>query len=164
MKKKMTFTSLALVACLAAVSPARAQQTKDIVDTAVAAGSFKTLAKALTAADLVGTLKGAGPFTVFAPTDEAFAKLPAGTLDNLLKPENKAMLVRVLTYHVVPGRVMAADVVKINSAKAVSGDSLHIKATGGNVMVDKARVTKTDIIASNGVIHVIDNVLLPPGE
>jgi uncharacterized surface protein with fasciclin (FAS1) repeats len=164
MKKKMTFTSLALVACLAAVSPARAQQTKDIVDTAVAAGSFKTLAKALTAADLVGTLKGAGPFTVFAPTDEAFEKLPAGTLDNLLKPENKAMLVRVLTYHVVPGRVMAADVVKINSAKAVSGDSLHIKATGGNVMVDKARVTKTDIIASNGVIHVIDSVLLPPGE
>ena len=164
MKKKMTFTSLALVACLAAVSPARAQQTKDIVDTAVAAGSFKTLAKALTAADLVGTLKGAGPFTVFAPTDEAFAKLPAGTLDNLLKPENKAMLVRVLTYHVVPGRVMAADVVKINSAKAVSGDSLHIKATGRNVMVDKARVTKTDIIASNGVIHVIDSVLLPPGE
>jgi uncharacterized surface protein with fasciclin (FAS1) repeats len=164
MKKKMTFTSLALVACLAAVSPARAQQTKDIVDTAVAAGSFKTLAKALTAADLVGTLKGAGPFTVFAPTDEAFEKLPAGTLDNLLKPENKAMLVRVLTYHVVPGRVMAADVVKINSAKAVSGDSLHIMATGGNVMVDKARVTKTDIIASNGVIHVIDSVLLPPGE
>jgi len=164
MKKKMTFTSLALVACLAAVSPARAQQTKDIVDTAVAAGSFKTLAKALTAADLVGTLKGAGPFTVFAPTDEAFEKLPAGTLDNLLKPENKAMLVRVLTYHVVPGRVMAADVVKINSAKAVSGDSLHIKATGGNVMVDKARVTKTDIIASNGVIHVIDSILLPPGE
>ena len=164
MKKMLTFTSLALVACLAAVSPARAQQTRDIVDTAVAAGSFKTLAKALTAADLVGTLKGAGPFTVFAPTDEAFEKLPAGTLDNLLKPENKAMLVRVLTYHVVPGRVMAADVVKINSAKAVSGDSLHIKATGGNVMVDKARVTKTDIIASNGVIHVIDSVLLPPGE
>ena len=162
--KMLTFTSLALVACLAMVSPARAQQTKDIVDTAVAAGSFKTLAKALTAADLVGTLKGAGPFTVFAPTDEAFAKLPAGTLDNLLKPENKAMLVRVLTYHVVPGRVMATDVVKINSAKAVSGDSLHIKATGGNVMVDKARVTKTDIIASNGVIHVIDRVLLPPGE
>ena len=164
MKKKMTFTSLALVVCLAAVSPARAQQTKDIVDTAVAAGSFKTLAKALTAADLVGTLKGAGPFTVFAPTDEAFAKLPAGTLENLLKPENKAMLVRVLTYHVVPGRVTAADVVKIDSVKAVSGDSLHIKAVGGNVMVDKARVTKTDIIASNGVIHVIDSVLLPPGE
>src|SRR6476620_5719568 len=110
MKKKMTFTSLALVACLAAVSPARAQQTKDIVETAVAAGSFKTLAKALAAADLVGTLQGAGPFTVFAPTDEAFAKLPAGALDNLLKPENKAQLRRILTYHVVSGRVMAADV------------------------------------------------------
>ena len=164
MKMKMlTFTSLALVACLA-VSPARAQQTKDIVDTAVAAGSFKTLAKALTAADLVGTLKGPGPFTVFAPTDEAFAKLPAGTLDNLLKPENKAMLVRVLTYHVVPGKVMAADVVKISSARAVSGDALDIKVAGGDVMVDKARVVKTDITASNGVIHVIDQVLLPPGK
>jgi uncharacterized surface protein with fasciclin (FAS1) repeats len=122
------------------------------------------LAKALAAADLVGTLKGPGPFTVFAPTDEAFAKLPAGTLDDLLKPENKTMLVRVLTYHVVPGTVMAADVVKINSAKAVSGDALHIKVTGDNVMVNKARVMKTDVIANNGVIHVIDNVLLPPGE
>jgi uncharacterized surface protein with fasciclin (FAS1) repeats len=165
MKKKMlTFTSLALVACLAMVSPARAQQTRDIVDTAVAAGSFKTLARALAAAELVGTLKGPGPFTVFAPTDEAFAKLPAGTLDNLLKPENKAMLVRVLTYHVVPGTVMAADVVKVSSAKAVSGDALHIKVTGDNVMVNKARVMKTDVIASNGVIHVIDHVLLPSGE
>src|SRR6476646_3718708 len=115
MKKKMTFTSLALVACLAAVSPARAQQTKDLVDTAVGAGSFTTLAKALTAADLVGTLKGPGPFTVFAPTDAAFAKLPAGALDELLKPENKAKLRAVLTYHVVPGRVMAADVVKLTS-------------------------------------------------
>ena len=164
MKKKMTFTSLALVACLAAVSPARAQQTRDIVDTAVAAGSFKTLAKALAAADLVGTLKGPGPFTVFAPTDEAFAKLPAGTLDNLLKAENKAMLVRVLTYHVLPGRVMAADVVKVSSAKAVGGDALHITVTGGTVMVDNARVVRTDIVATNGVIHVIDHVLLPPGE
>ena len=165
MKMKMlTFTSLALVACLAAASPARAQQSKDIVDTAVAAGSFKTLAKALTAAGLVGTLKGPGPFTVFAPTDEAFAKLPAGMLDNLLKPENKAMLVRVLTYHVVPGKVMAADVVKISSTKAVSGDALSMKVAGGDVMVDKARVVKTDIAASNGVIHAIDHVLLPPGE
>ena len=165
MKMKMlTFTSLALVACLAAASPAHAQQTKDIVDTAVAAGSFKTLATALTAADLVGTLKGPGPFTVFAPTDEAFAKLPAGTLDNLLKPENKAMLVRVLTYHVVPGKVMATDVVKISSTKAVSGDALNVKVSGGDVMVGKARVVKTDIAASNGVIHVIDHVLLPPGE
>jgi uncharacterized surface protein with fasciclin (FAS1) repeats len=165
MKMKMlTFTSLALVACLAAVSPARAQQTKDIVDTAVAAGSFTTLAKALAAADLVGTLKGAGPFTVFAPTDEAFAKLPAGTLDHLLKPENKAMLVRVLTYHVVPGKVTAADVVTISSTKAVSGDALNIKVAGGDVMVGEARVVKTDIAASNGVIHVIDHVLLPPGR
>ena len=151
MKQMLTFTSLALVACLASVSPARAQQTRDIVDTAVAAGSFKTLAKALAAADLVATLKGPGPFTVFAPTDEAFVKLPAGTLDNLLKPENKAMLVRVLTYHIVPGKVMAADVVKINSARAVSGDALHFKVADGNVTVDKARVGKTDITASNGV-------------
>ena len=164
MKKILTFTSLAVVACLTMVAPARGQQNKDIVDTAVAAGSFKTLAKALAAADLVGTLRGPGPFTVFAPTDEAFAKLPAGTLDNLLKPENKAMLVRVLTYHVVPGKVMAADVVKINSAKAVSGDALNIKVSAGNVTVDQARVVKTDIAASNGVIHVIDHVLLPPGE
>ena len=162
--KRLAFTSLALVACLAAASPARAQQGQDIVDTAVAAGSFKTLAKALTAAGLVATLKGPGPFTVFAPTDEAFAKLPAGALDNLLKPENKAMLVRVLTYHVVPGKVMAADVVKISSTKAVSGDALSMKVAGGDVMVDKARVVKTDIAASNGVIHVIDHVLLPPGE
>jgi uncharacterized surface protein with fasciclin (FAS1) repeats len=162
--KMLTITSLALVGFLATVSPSRAQQTKDIVDTAVAAGSFKTLAKALAAADLVATLKGPGPFTVFAPTDEAFAKLPAGTLDNLLKPENKAMLVRVLTYHVVPGKVMAADVVKISSTKAVSGDALSMKVAGGDVMVDKARVVKTDIAASNGVIHAIDHVLLPPGE
>ena len=164
MKKMLTLTSLAVVACLAMGAPARGQQTKDIVDTAVAAGSFKTLAKALAAADLVGTLKGPGPFTVFAPTDEAFAKLPAGTLDNLLKPENKAMLVRVLTYHVVPGKVMAADVVKISSAKAVSGDALTVKVTGNTVTVDQARVVKADIIASNGVIHVVDHVLLPPGE
>jgi len=162
--KMLTFPSLALVACLAAASPARAQQTRDIVDTAVAAGPFTTLAKALAAAELVGTLKGPGPFTVFAPTDEAFAKLPPGALDNLLKPENKAMLVRVLTYHVVPGKVMAADVVKISSTKAVSGDALNMKVAGGDVMVDKARVVKTDIAASNGVIHVIDQVLLPPGQ
>jgi uncharacterized surface protein with fasciclin (FAS1) repeats len=160
----LTFTSLALVGTMAVISPARAQQTKDIVDTAVAAGSFTTLAKALTAADLVATLKGPGPFTVFAPTDDAFAKLPAGTLDDLLKPENKAMLRRVLTYHVVPGKVMAADVVKVSSAKAVSGDTLSIKVNGGTVMVDKARVVKTDIVASNGVIHVLDSVLLPPSD
>jgi uncharacterized surface protein with fasciclin (FAS1) repeats len=164
MKTMVTLTSLALVAVTAVVVPARAQQTRDIVDTAVAAGSFTTLAKALTAADLVATLKGPGPFTVFAPTDEAFAKLPPGTLDNLLKPENKAMLRRVLTYHVVPGKVLAADVVKVSSAKAVSDDTLPIKVSGSTVMVDKARVVKTDIAASNGVIHVIDTVLLPQGE
>ena len=161
MKTMLTFTSLALVGILAA-APARAQQTKDVVDTAVAAGSFTTLAKALTAADLVSTLKGPGPFTVFAPTDEAFAKLPAGTLDNLLKPENKDQLRRILTYHVVPGKVLAANVTNVSSAKAVSGDSLPIQVNGSTVMVGKARVVKTDIAASNGVIHVIDTVMLPP--
>jgi uncharacterized surface protein with fasciclin (FAS1) repeats len=135
--------------------------TKDIVDTAVAAGSFTTMAKALEAAGLLETLKGAGPFTVFAPTDEAFAKLPAGTLDTLLKPENRAKLTRILTYHVVPGRVMAADVVKLHSATAVSGDTIAIATHGGSVTVDNAHVVKTDIVATNGVIHVIDAVILP---
>ena len=166
MKTLLTFTSLALATMMmvATSAPAQAQKTADIVDTAVAAGSFTTLAKALTAADLVATLKGPGPFTVFAPTDEAFAKLPPATLNDLLKPENKAMLRRVLTYHVVPGKVMAADVVKVDSAKAVSGDTLRVKVSGSTVTVDKARVVKTDIAASNGVIHVIDTVLLPPGK
>jgi uncharacterized surface protein with fasciclin (FAS1) repeats len=155
--------ALGMVAALAAAGvPAGAPaQQKDIVETAVAAGSFNTLAKALTAAGLVDTLKGPGPFTVFAPTDEAFAKLPAGTLDTLLKPENKEKLRRILTYHVVPGKVMAADVVKLHSAKAVSGDTITIKTSGGKVMVDNADVVKTDIGASNGVIHVIDAVILP---
>jgi len=135
--------------------------TKDIVDTAVAAGSFTTLAKALEAAGLLETLKGPGPFTVFAPTDEAFAKLPAGTLETLLKPENRAKLTRILTYHVVPGRVMAADVVKLRSATAVSGDTITIATHGGGVTVDNAHVVKTDIAATNGVIHVIDAVILP---
>jgi uncharacterized surface protein with fasciclin (FAS1) repeats len=136
----------------------------DIVDTAVAAGSFKTLARALQAADLVQTLKGAGPFTVFAPTDEAFAKLPAGTLDTLLKPENKAKLQRILKAHVVAGKVMAADVVKISSAKAVSGDMLAIASRAGGVTVEGAKVVKTDIAATNGVIHVIDSVILPKDQ
>jgi len=147
-------------------TPVRAEQAapKDIVDTAVAAGSFKTLAAALQAADLVGTLKGAGPFTVFAPTDAAFAKLPAATLADLLKPENKAKLQRILTYHVVAGRVMAADVVKVKSARAVSGDTITVMVHNGTtVMVDNATVTATDIAASNGVIHVIDTVILPKG-
>ena len=135
---------------------------KDIVDTAVAAGQFKTLAAALGAAGLVDTLKGKGPFTVFAPTDAAFAKLPAGTVDTLLKPENKAKLTAILTYHVVPGKVMAADVVKLNEAKTVNGAMLAIKVDSGNVMINGAKVTTADIVASNGVIHVVDTVLLPP--
>ena len=162
MKTMLTFTSLALVGMLAS-PPARAQQIGNIVDTAVAAGSFTTLAKALTAADLVATLQGPGPFTVFAPTDEAFAKLPAGTLDNLLKPENKDKLRRILTYHVVAGEVRAADVVKLQAAKAVSGDTITVKVRDGKVHVDDADVTKIDIQASNGVIHVINAVILPKG-
>ena len=137
------------------------QNNKDIVDTAMAAGSFKTLAKALQAADLVETLKGQGPFTVFAPTDEAFAKLPAGTLNDLLKPENRQKLQRILSYHVVAGRVSSTDVVKLRTAKAVSGDTIAITANDGTVRVDSARVVKTDIAASNGVIHVIDTVIIP---
>lgn len=134
----------------------------DIVDTAVAAGSFKTLVAAVKAAGLVETLKGAGPFTVFAPTDEAFAKLPAGTLDSLLKPENKAKLAAILTYHVVAGKVMAADVVKIKSAKSVQGGPIAVKAKGGKVTLNgTAQVVKTDIGTDNGVIHVIDTVILP---
>jgi uncharacterized surface protein with fasciclin (FAS1) repeats len=135
---------------------------KDIVDTAVAAGQFETLAAALNAAGLVETLKGPGPFTVFAPTDEAFAKLPAGTVEDLLKPENKDQLTAILTYHVVPGTVMAADVVKLDEAKTVNGAMLDVKAGGQGVMVNDAKVTATDIAASNGVIHVIDSVVLPP--
>lgn len=123
--------------------------------------SFETLTAALKAANLVETLEGAGPFTVFAPTDEAFAKLPAGTLDSLLKPENKDRLVAILTYHVVSGNVMAADVVKLSSAKTVNGKEAKITVSNGKVMVDGALVTAADIKASNGVIHVIDSVILP---
>ncbi len=134
---------------------------KDIVDTAVSAGSFNTLAAALKAAGLVDTLKGDGPFTVFAPTDEAFAKLPAGTVEMLLRPENKNLLISVLTYHVVPGKVMAEQVVGLNGAETVNGQRVRVNASGGKVMVDGATVVKTDIAASNGVIHVIDSVILP---
>ncbi len=134
---------------------------KDIVDTAVAAGSFKTLAAALDAGGLIDVLKGEGPFTVFAPTDEAFAKLPEGTVETLLKPENKDKLVSILTYHVVPGKVMAADVVKLTEATTVQGTSVDIKVTDGTVMVDGAKVIKPDIAATNGVIHVIDTVIMP---
>ena len=132
----------------------------DIVDTAVA-GHFTTLVASVKAAGLVDTLKGPGPFTVFAPTDEAFAKLPPGTLENLLKPENRGKLQKILTYHVVAGKVMAGDLMKLSSAKTVEGESVTINMKNGEVMVDNARVTKTDIMASNGVIHVIDTVILP---
>jgi uncharacterized surface protein with fasciclin (FAS1) repeats len=134
---------------------------KDIVDTAVAAGKFKTLAAALKAAGLIETLKGKGPFTVFAPTDEAFAKLPEGTVESLLKPENKEKLVGILTYHVVAGKVMAKDVVKLTEAKTVQGSSAKITVKDGKVMVDGANVVTTDIETSNGVIHIIDSVILP---
>ena len=146
-----------LIASVLALGAVFSVQAKDIVDTAVGAGSFKTLAAALTAAGLVDTLKGPGPCTVFAPTDEAFAKIPKADLDALLK--DKAKLTAVLTYHVVPGKVMAADV-KVGKVKTVQGSELTVSTAGG-VMVDKAKVVKTDIVADNGVIHVIDSVILP---
>jgi uncharacterized surface protein with fasciclin (FAS1) repeats len=163
MKKMFAIGTLSMLAAFAAPLTPSAAPAQDIVDTAVAAGSFKTLAAALQAAGLVDTLKGTGPFTVFAPTDEAFAKLPKGTVESLLKPENKAKLVRLLTYHVVAGKVMAADVIKVTSAKAVSGDTITVKVASGGVTVDNAKVIKTDIAASNGVIHVIDSVIMPKG-
>jgi uncharacterized surface protein with fasciclin (FAS1) repeats len=161
MKRIYVMSCLALLITLSLSSNANAGSKKDIVDTAVAAGDFKTLAAALQAAGLVDTLKGAGPFTVFAPTDEAFAKLPAGTVEDLLKPENKQKLVSILTYHVVAGDVMAKDVLKLSEAKTLNGKELKIMVEGGKVMVDGANLTKTDIQCSNGVIHVIDSVLIP---
>jgi len=152
---------LLAVSLFAAPPPASKVGANDIVDTAVTAGSFTTLAKALEAADLVTTLKGAGPFTVFAPTDAAFAKLPAGTVADLLKPENKDKLRAILTYHVIAGNVTAAQVVKLSSAKTVNGQDVQISTSGTTVKVNGAHVVKTDIAASNGVIHVIDAVLLP---
>ena len=135
----------------------------DIVDTAVAAGSFKTLVAAVTAAGLVETLKGAGPFTVFAPSDDAFAKLPAGTVEELVKPESKAKLTAILTLHVLAGKVMAADVTgKTLTPASVNGEALHVDGTHG-VVVNGAKVTAADIACTNGVIHVIDAVLLPKG-
>jgi uncharacterized surface protein with fasciclin (FAS1) repeats len=160
--KTVVVASLAALLMAVATRQVAAAASQDIVQTAVAAGSFKTLAQALAAADLVKTLEGPGPFTVFAPTDEAFARLPPGTLETLLKPENKARLQRILTYHVVPGRVMAADVSKMTAAQAVSGDTIAIAVRNGAVTIDNAHVVKTDIEASNGVIHVIDAVILPP--
>ncbi len=160
MKRSVLALTLALVT-LSLTASAGNMGKQDIVDTAVAAGNFKTLAAALKAAGLVDTLKGKGPFTVFAPTDEAFAKLPAGTVEDLLKPENHDKLVAILTYPVVSGKVLAKDVVKLHEAKTVNGKEVKISAEGGKVMVDNANVDKTDIACSNGVIHVIDSVILP---
>ena len=147
---------------LMSISAFAGHTRKDIVDTAVQAGSFNTLAQALKAADLVDTLKGQGPFTVFAPTDQAFNNLPPGTLEVLLKPENKDQLRSILTYHVVPGRVTASDVVKLTSAKTVNGQEVRISVLKGVVRLNDAKVTKTDIAASNGLIHVVDRVIVPP--
>ena len=164
MKKTVAATAAALLLAVGVAGPARADhhQGKDIVDTAVAAGSFNTLATALKAAGLVETLKGKGPFTVFAPTDDAFKKLPAGTLEKLLA--DKAQLTKILTYHVVAGKVMAADVVKLTEAKTVEGSAVKISVKDGKVKVNDANVVKTDVGASNGVIHVIDTVILPPAK
>jgi uncharacterized surface protein with fasciclin (FAS1) repeats len=160
-KSAMGALVLGLGIFLAGSARAEYMPEKDIVDTAVSAGSFNTLVTAIKAAGLVETLKGDGPFTVFAPTDDAFAKLPEGTVENLLKPENREQLVAILTYHVVAGKVTAEQVVDLSSAKTANGKDLKIDANNGKVMVDNANVIKTDIMASNGVIHVIDAVVLP---
>ena len=151
-----SFTSLLMLASVLSAAP-----KKDIVDTAVEAGIFRTLVAAVKAAGLVDTLKGEGPFTVFAPTDEAFAKLPKGTVATLLKPENKQKLVDILTYHVVPGKVKAKKAAKLDSAKTVNGSEITIKPSGKTLMINKSKVIKADIKTSNGIIHVIDAVLLP---
>jgi uncharacterized surface protein with fasciclin (FAS1) repeats len=158
MKKLMTAVATTFALSAFAAAPAAAQQ-KDIVDTAVAAGNFTTLVRLVQQAGLVDTLKGPGPFTVFAPTDEAFSKVPKAVLESLANDKEK--LRAVLTYHVVPGRVMASDVTKVNQAKTVQGQSVTVKTTGGSVTVDDATVVQTDIGASNGVIHVIDSVIMP---
>jgi len=155
------FAALAVAAMGTATAGNYGKKSNDIVDVAVNAGSFTTLAAALGAADLVDTLKGDGPFTVFAPTDEAFAKLPEGTVESLLLPENRDKLVAVLTYHVVSGKVTASDVVKLDSATTVNGQDVRIRVLNGSVMIDNATVSATDIMADNGVIHVIDQVILP---
>lgn len=159
--KKFTRTLVTIAAVLPLVFSSVAAKAQDIVDAAIAAGQFGTLVAAVEAAGLVDTLKGEGPFTVFAPTDAAFAALPEGTVENLLKPENKDMLVAVLTYHVVPGKVMSADIAgKTMDVASVQGSTIAIDATNG-VMVDAATVVAADIETSNGVIHVIDQVILP---
>ncbi len=158
---KSALLCLSLSLGLVSIGFAGSMHNKDIVATAAAAGSFNTLITAVEAAELVDTLKGEGPLTVFAPTDEAFARLPAGTLEYLLEPENKEKLIAILTYHVVPGRVTAEDIASMTAAKTVSGLEVQIAAEDGSVRVDKARVTSADIMASNGVIHVVDTVMLP---
>ena len=161
MKNMKKYLLGALLTISAAGVQAADQKAKDIVDVAVGAGSFKTLVAAVKAADLVGTLKGDGPFTVFAPTDKAFSKLPKGTLESLLKPENKKKLQDILTYHVVAAKVPAS---KVKAGKVAMVNKKHAKISikNGKVMIDKANVVKTDVMASNGVIHVIDQVILPP--
>jgi uncharacterized surface protein with fasciclin (FAS1) repeats len=153
--------ALILSVLVSAMPAAAGSAKKDIVDTAAAAGTFNTLATALQAAGLADTLKGSGPFTVFAPTDEAFSKLPAGTVESLLKPENKERLKAILLYHVVSGDVTAAQVVKLSSAKTINGQDLKLTVNDGTVRVNDSKVVKADVLASNGVIHVIDTVLLP---
>ncbi len=165
MKRCVLFLLVAAVACSFGAKASLADCgtcDKTIVENAVATDDFKTLVAAVKAADLVETLSGEGPFTVFAPTNEAFAKLPKGTLETLLKPENKKKLAAILTYHVVAGKVMAADVVKLKNAKTVQGKNVRIRVKDGKVMLNKANVVKTDIVCKNGVIHVIDAVILPP--
>ena len=165
--RRVAFAPLALIVALATVTATaghhgmKKAMKSDIVDTAVAAGQFNTLAAALKAADLVNTLKGEGPFTVFAPTDAAFAKLPEGTVESLLMPENRDKLVAILTYHVVPGTVTSDKVVKLNEATTVNGADVVIAVSDGSVKIDNATVIQADVKASNGVIHVIDSVILP---
>lgn len=163
---KSILKSLACLLSIAAISSGslRADEKKDIVDTAVAAGSFKTLAAALGAAGLVDTLKGDGPFTVFAPTDEAFAKLPAGTVEDLLKPENKAKLIDILTYHVVAGNVESAAAVKLTTATALNKKAIKLEVQDGALYLNESKVTTADVKCTNGVIHIIDAVLLPPAD
>jgi uncharacterized surface protein with fasciclin (FAS1) repeats len=159
MKKLIGVLGLALLAGAATAAP-----PQDIVDTAVAAGSFNTLVAAVKAAGLVDTLKGPGPFTVFAPNDQAFSKLPEGTVDSLLKPENQEKLRAILTYHVVAGKLTSKQIAHMTSAQTVEGGRITFKTMNGEVMVDGAKVIQADIPASNGVIHVIDTVLMPPGK
>jgi uncharacterized surface protein with fasciclin (FAS1) repeats len=161
MKAKILTVAILTIFLSATALIASSHTKKDIVDTAVGAGSFNTLVAAVQAADLVDTLKSEGPFTVFAPTDDAFAKLPAGTVEDLLKPENKDKLKAILTYHVVSGKFMAKDVVTMKMAETVNGQSFMINMDADTVMVDNAKVVQTDIECSNGVIHVIDTVILP---